>query len=91
MSTHAAAARPGSGHQPLLIALAAGCALVAVRLWAGRGAALAAVGFYMVVRGGVSVAVAGVIGELWAAVPLYFAEALCVEAAALVPARCRGC
>ncbi|WP_245666958.1 hypothetical protein [Actinomadura latina] len=74
-------------HQPLLIALAAGCALVAVRLWAGRGAALLAVAFYMLVRGGVSVAVAGVIGELWAAVPLYFAEALCVEIAALALAR----
>lgn len=74
-------------HQPLLIALAAGCALVAVRLWAGRGAALLAVVFYMLVRGGVSVAVAGVIGELWAAVPLYFAEAVCVEVAALALAR----
>ncbi|SNT49454.1 hypothetical protein SAMN05443665_103587 [Actinomadura meyerae] len=74
-------------HQPLLIALAAGCALVAVRLWAGRGSALAAVAFYMLVRGGVSVVVAGVIGELWAAVPLYAAEAVCVEAAALLLAR----
>ncbi len=50
-------------HQPLLIALAAGCALVAVRLWAGRGAALLAAAFYMLVRGGVSVLVAGVIGS----------------------------
>ncbi|MFD0534123.1 hypothetical protein ACFQY7_10505 [Actinomadura luteofluorescens] len=74
-------------HQPLLIALAAGCALVAARLWAGRGGAVFAVLFYMVVRGGVSVLVGGVIGELWAAVPLYFAEALCVEIAALVLAR----
>ncbi|MFA1543645.1 hypothetical protein [Actinomadura monticuli] len=74
-------------HQPLLIALAAGCALVAVRLWAGRGAALLATAFYMLVRGGVSVLVGGVIGELWAAVPLYFAEALCVEVAALALAR----
>ena len=74
-------------HQPLLIALAAGCALVAVRLWAGRGAAVLAAAFYLLVRGGVSVLVAGVIGELWAAVPLYFAEALCVEAAALLLAR----
>jgi hypothetical protein len=61
--------------------------VVAVRLWAGRGAALCAAAFYMLVRGGVSVLVAGVIGELWAAVPLYFAEALCVEIAALVLAR----
>ncbi|MEU4825045.1 hypothetical protein AB0H37_24505 [Actinomadura sp. NPDC023710] len=74
-------------HQPLLIALAAGCALVAARLWAGRGGAVFAVVFYMVVRGGVSVLVGGVIGELWAAVPLYFAEAVCVEVAALVLAR----
>ncbi|MEV5572270.1 hypothetical protein AB0L06_19670 [Spirillospora sp. NPDC052269] len=74
-------------HQPLLIAVAAGCALVSARLWVGRGGALFAVAFYMLVRGGVSVAVAGVIGELWAAVPLYFAEALCVELAALVLAR----
>ncbi|WP_211245592.1 hypothetical protein [Actinomadura oligospora] len=74
-------------HQPLLIAVAAGCALVSARLWVGRGGALFAVAFYMLVRGGVSLAVAGIIGELWAAVPLYFAEALCVEVAALVLAR----
>ncbi|TDC43757.1 hypothetical protein E1281_34870 [Actinomadura sp. KC345] len=74
-------------HQPLLIALAAGCALVAARLWAGRGGAVLAVAFYMLVRGGVSVLVGWPIGELWASVPLYFAEALCVEAAALLPAR----
>ncbi|KAB2349070.1 hypothetical protein [Actinomadura rudentiformis] len=74
-------------HQPLLIALAAGCALVAARLWVGRGGAIFAVVFYMLVRGGVSVVVGPVIGELWASVPLYFAEALCVELAALVLAR----
>ncbi|MFF5259774.1 hypothetical protein ACFY4C_12570 [Actinomadura viridis] len=75
-------------HQPLLIALAAGCALVAARLWVGRGGALFAVLFYMLIRGGVSVAVGpAVIGELWASVPLYFAEALCVELAALALAR----
>ncbi|MFG2001498.1 hypothetical protein ACGFNU_20340 [Spirillospora sp. NPDC048911] len=74
-------------HQPLLIALAAGCALVAARLWVGRGGALFAVVFYMLIRGGVSVVVGPVIGELWASVPLYFAEALCVEVAALVLAR----
>ncbi|MFC4907469.1 hypothetical protein [Actinomadura gamaensis] len=74
-------------HQPLLIAVAAGCALVCARLWVGRGGALFAVAFYMLVRGGVSLVVAGVIGELWAAVPLYLAEALCVELAGLVLAR----
>ncbi|MGH3381175.1 MAG: hypothetical protein ACRDP6_41225 [Actinoallomurus sp.] len=74
-------------HQPFLIALAAGCALVAARLWIGRGGALMAVVFYMLVRGGVSLVVAAVIGQLWAAVPLYFAEALCVELAATVLVR----
>ncbi|MDN3359094.1 hypothetical protein [Actinomadura sp. DC4] len=74
-------------HQPLMIALAAGCALVAARLWIGRGGALLSVVFYMLVRGGVSLVVAGIIGQLWAAVPLYFAEALCVELAAPALAR----
>jgi hypothetical protein len=74
-------------HQPFMIALAAGCALVAARLWIGRGGALLSVVFYMLVRGGVSLVVAGVIGQLWAAVPLYFAEALCVELAAPALAR----
>jgi hypothetical protein len=66
-------------NQPLLIAMAAACALVAARMWVGRGAALFAVGFYYVVRGGVSVIVGGLIGQLWAAVPLYLGEALLVE------------
>jgi hypothetical protein len=74
-------------HQPLLIAMAAGCALVAVRRWAGRLAAVAAVAFYMIIRGGVAVLVGPVIGELWAAVPLYLAEAVCVELVALALAR----
>ncbi|MEV5703730.1 hypothetical protein [Actinoallomurus sp. NPDC052274] len=74
-------------HQPFMIAVAAGCALVVARLWIGRGGALSSVVFYMLVRGGVSLVVAGIIGQLWAAVPLYFAEAVCVELAATVLAR----
>ncbi|WP_235883392.1 hypothetical protein [Saccharopolyspora elongata] len=70
-------------HQPLLIAVAAGCALVVARMWVGRGGALFAVGFYVLIRGGVSVLVGPVIGELFAAVPLYVVEALCVEVAAV--------
>lgn len=73
--------------QPLLIALAAACALVAVRLWAGRGAAVGAALFYLLIRGGVAVLVGPVIGELWAAVPMYLAEAILIEAAALALAR----
>ncbi|MDQ3762015.1 MAG: hypothetical protein M3460_10060 [Actinomycetota bacterium] len=74
-------------HQPLLIAMAAACALVAARLWLGRGGTLFAVGFYVIVRGGVSVIVGPILGEPFPSIPLYFAEALCVEAAALLLAR----
>lgn len=70
-------------NQPFLIALAAGCALVAARLWVGRGGAILAAVFYMAVRGGVSLAVGPVIGELNAAVPMYLAEAVLVELVAL--------
>ncbi|WP_206063129.1 hypothetical protein [Nocardioides sp. HDW12B] len=75
--------------QPLLIAVAAALTLVAARMWIGRGGALAAVGFYMLVRGGVSLLVGPGLGELFAAVPLYFGEALVVEVAALVLLRRR--
>ncbi|MCD0450043.1 hypothetical protein LO762_12690 [Actinocorallia sp. API 0066] len=70
-------------NQPFLIALAAGCALVVARLWVGRGGALMAAAFYLVVRGGVSLLVGPVIGELTPAVPMYLAEALLVELVAL--------
>ncbi|RYU13425.1 hypothetical protein [Nocardioides iriomotensis] len=69
--------------QPLLIASAAALSLVFARLWIGRGGALAAVGFYLLVRGGVSVVVGPGLGELWATVPLYVAEAVLVELAAV--------
>lgn len=68
--------------QPLMIAVAATFSLVVARLWVGRGAAVLAVLFYLTVRGGVSVVVGPVLGELWAAVPLYLVEALLVEAVA---------
>ena len=69
--------------QPLLIASAAALSLVFARLWIGRGGAVAAVGFYLLVRGGVSVVVGPGLGELWATVPLYVAEAVLVELAAV--------
>ena len=70
--------------QPLLIATASALALVAARLWIGRGGAVTSVLFYLLVRGGVSVVVGPlVLGHLWADVPLYLVEALCVELAAL--------
>jgi hypothetical protein len=76
--------------QPFLIALAAGFALVAGRIWIGRGGALFAVAFYVVVRGGVSVIVGPVLGQTTPAIPLYAVEALLVEGVALlIAARAR--
>jgi hypothetical protein len=73
--------------QPALIALAAGVALVAARVWIGRGGALGAAVFFLVVRGIVSLLVGPVLGETTPSLPLYLGEALAVEAAALVLAR----
>src|SRR3954451_3085931 len=48
--------------QPMLIVLAASLALVSARLWGGRGTALAAVAFFLLMRGIVSLLVGGVWG-----------------------------
>ena len=69
--------------QPVLIALAASVALVVARQVAGAGAALAAVGFFIVVRGLLSVFVGPVMGEVTPHLPLYIAEGVIVEAVAL--------
>jgi hypothetical protein len=73
--------------QPALIALAAGAALVAARVWIGRGGALGAALFFLAVRGGVALLVGPLLGETTPSLPLYLAEALAVEAAALVIGR----
>ncbi len=72
---------------PVLITVAAGVALVAARLWIGRGAALGAVAFFFVVRGGVALIVGPGFGETMPAQPLFIGAALAVEAAALLIAR----
>jgi hypothetical protein len=69
--------------QPILIAWAAGIALVTARIWAGRGGALVAVAFFLIIRGGVSVLVGPVFGETVPHFPLYIVEALIVEGVAL--------
>ncbi len=74
-------------HQPYLIAAAAACALVVARLWVGRYGALFAVGFYLLVRGGVAVVVGPALGELFATVPFYLGEAVIIELLAVVLAR----
>ena len=73
--------------QPVLIAIAAGIALVAARIWIGAGAAIGATIFFLVVRGGISLIVGPVFGETTPALPLYVGGALCVELAALFISR----
>lgn len=68
---------------PVLLALAAGIALVPARIRLGRGAALKAVAFFLVVRGILSVVVGPVFGHTTLHFPLYIAEALLVELVAL--------
>jgi hypothetical protein len=68
--------------QPLLIVLAASIGLVTARAWAGRGTALAAVAFFLVVRGILSVLVGPALGETTPHFPLYLVSALLVELAA---------
>jgi len=69
--------------EPMLIALAASVALVAARLWLGRGSALAAVGFFLAVRGGLALLIGPILGQSTPHFPLYVVEALIVELVAL--------
>src|SRR3954462_4517626 len=64
---------------PILIAWAAGIALVTARIWAGRGAAITAVLFFIIVRGLVTIFVGPVMGEATPHFPLYIVEGLLVE------------
>ncbi|MFL5895406.1 MAG: hypothetical protein ACJ76Z_09855 [Thermoleophilaceae bacterium] len=70
--------------QPMLVAWAAGIALVTARIWAGRGGALVAVAFFVVIRGLVSIFVGPIMGEVTPHFPLYIVEGVLVEAVALV-------
>jgi hypothetical protein len=73
--------------QPAMIALAAGVALVAARVWIGRGGALGAALFFLALRGFVALLVGPVLGETTPSLPLYLGEALLVEAAAVLLVR----
>ena len=75
--------------QPMLIALAAGIALDAARIWIGKGGALATALMFFVVRGAIDLIVGDVFGESSPALPLYLVEALCVEGVALAVGRDR--
>jgi hypothetical protein len=69
--------------QPVLIAAAAGVALVGARIYAGRGGALAAVAFFLAIRGTLALLVGPVLGEAVPHFPLYVVEAGVVELVAL--------
>ena len=69
--------------EPLMIAGAAGIALVAARLFMGRGGALAATAFFLMIRGLIAVIVGGGFGEVLPTFPLYLGSALLVELLAL--------
>ncbi len=68
---------------PLLIAFAASLALVLGRTLIGRGGALAAVLFFLALRGGMALLVGPILGETTPHFPLYVVEGLLVEALAL--------
>ncbi len=66
-------------YQPVLIAIAAGIALVPARLRLGRGGALLAVAFFLIVRGLTTLFVTGVFDHLTFHLPLYLGAAVVVE------------
>ena len=68
---------------PMLVMLAATAALVAARIWTGRGAALGAVLFFDAVRGLVALLVGPILGEPTPYFHLYIVPALLVELVAL--------
>jgi hypothetical protein len=70
--------------EPLMIAGAAGIALVAARLFIGRGGALAATAFFLVVRGAIALIVGPGFGEIVPSFPLYLGSAILVELLAVV-------
>jgi hypothetical protein len=71
--------------QPLLIAAAAGFALVAARVSVGRGGAVYALVVYYLSRGPVAVMLSAGLGHSLPKFPLYLGEALCVELAFALP------
>jgi hypothetical protein len=68
--------------EPVLLAFSAGLAFVMARALAGRGGALAACAFYLVVSGAMAIFVGPVMGRSVPHFPTYLAAAVCVEVAA---------
>jgi hypothetical protein len=74
-------------YQPVLIAFAAGVALVCARSMLGRWGAFQALGLYFAIRGLLALFVGVVVGYTTPHFPLYLAEAAAVELAALAAPR----
>jgi hypothetical protein len=69
--------------EPIMLAFAAGIALVAARIWIGPGGAIGAALFFIAVRGALALIVGIGFGETVPHFPFYLAEAICVEVVAL--------
>jgi hypothetical protein len=69
--------------QPLLIALAAGVALVAARIWIGKYGAIGAALFFLAIRGVIALVVGPVLGQSTPYLPLYLGSAVVIELLAL--------
>ncbi|HET7508248.1 MAG TPA: hypothetical protein VFJ53_07800, partial [Solirubrobacterales bacterium] len=69
--------------QPMLLMVAAGVGLVLARVYAGRGAALGAAVFFVLLRGGLAILIGPGLGQTTPHFPLYLGEALVVEAVAV--------
>lgn len=74
---------------PILVMLAAGVGLVATRVWLGRGAALGAVAFFLIVRAVISLLVGPVFGQTTPHFSLFIGSAIAVEAVFLALPRSR--
>ena len=68
---------------PIGLMLAAGVALVSARLVIGPWGALATVGFFLIIRGGLTLIVGPILGQTEPHFPLYLAEAIAVELVAV--------
>jgi hypothetical protein len=71
--------------EPMMVAGAAALALVAARLVGGRGAAIGAALFFLLLRGGISLIVGPALGEPTPSLPLYLGSAVLIELLALTP------
>ncbi|MBW3561929.1 MAG: hypothetical protein KY437_05475 [Actinobacteria bacterium] len=70
-------------YQPVMVAVAAGAGLVAARIRVGRWGALAAAGFFLVIRVGLTLIIGVGLDRVLLSLPLFLPEAVLVEAIAV--------